>query len=218
MKAESKQIQLPDIFRSGLSLGEKVCIVAPGPNGKDHYHEIPQDFSIIVVNKGVLIEELNPNWWVISHTNTDWFQIADKQYTGIRVYNDCNAQSLGNAALVNSKDKIYTYSAEDEPLTENKVLPVKGCIRFGASVSAMAIQIAYNCGAAEILLCGVDMSGNSYWDKTENDEVEVQDLHGVVWDSVKRLNPLLKHMRNELNVNICTLSKTQLDLPFYLKK
>jgi hypothetical protein len=215
MKTESNQIKLPDILRSGISLGEKVCVVAPGPNGKDHYHEIPEDFSILVVNKAVLIEELNPDWWVISHTDTEWFPIADKQYTGIRVYNDCNTDSLSIAALLNSKDKIYSYKAEHKPLAEKLVLPVKGCIRFGASVSAMAIQMAYNCGANEILLCGVDMSGNSYWDKTENDETEVQHLHGEVWDSVKRLNPLLHYMRNELNVKICTLSKTQLDLPFY---
>jgi hypothetical protein len=62
----------------------------------------------------------------------------------------------------------------------------------------------------------VDMSGNEYWDKSENQDPSVLYLHGEVWDSVKRLNPLLKYLREELNVKISTLSKTKLDLPFYI--
>jgi len=98
------------------------------------------------------------------------------------------------------------------------VLPINGLIRYGASVSALAIQLAYNLGAKEILLCGVDMSGNSYWDKTENEDPEVLDIHGDTWSSVKRLNPLLHYLRTELNIKVSTLSESKLDIPYYTKE
>lgn len=217
MVEEVEEIELivPDIAASGLSLGEKVCVVAPGPNGKSHYHEIPDDYSIIVVNKAIMIEEVNPDWWVIAHADTSWFHTPDEQYTGIRVYSHGIQDYITEAAYKVSENLIYCFVAEEEPLQEEVVLPVEGCIRYGASVSAMAIQMAYNFGAKEILLCGVDMSGNGYWDKSENEDPNALEIHGEIWDSVKRLNPLLEYMQNELNVKISTLSKTQLNVPFY---
>jgi hypothetical protein len=212
---EKEEVQIPNIVNSGFTLGEKVCVVAPGPNGKNHYADIPDDFSIIVVNKAILIEEINPDWWVIAHADTSWFHIPDQQYKGVRVYSNGILDYITKTALTASEDNIYCFAAEKEPLQEEVVLPVKGCIRYGASVSAMAIQMAYNFGASEILLCGIDMSGNGYWDKSQNEDPEVLGVHGEIWDSVKRLNPLLHYMQNELNVNISTLSKTQLNVPYY---
>lgn len=210
--------KVSNIMDSGLTLKEKVCIVAPGPNGVNHYHEIPDDFFVIVVNKAILIDDVNPDWWVIAHTDTPWFGIPDYQYTGIRIYRDGILETITEMAKERSKNKVYYFSVEEEPLLEEVVLPVTGNIRYGASVSSLAIQLAYNFGAREILLCGVDMSGNQYWDKSKNEDPKVLSIHGKVWDSVKRLNPLLHYMRNELHVKISTLSKTQLDIPFYIKK
>ena len=45
-----------DLFQSNLRLPEKVCILAPGPNGKEHHGRIPADYEIVVVNKAVLID------------------------------------------------------------------------------------------------------------------------------------------------------------------
>ena len=205
----------PNILTSGATFGKKVCIVAPGPNGVNHYNAIPNDFSIIVVNKAVLIEALQPDWWVIAHDDTSWFPKADKLYRGRRIYRDAIVPNISETANKLSQNHIYQFETAEEHLQENKIWPVKGHIRKGASVSSLSVQLAYNMGATEILLCGVDMSGNGYWDRSENESPEALSIHGEVWDSVSRFNPLLNHMRNELGIQISTLSETQLDVPFY---
>ncbi|PHS04701.1 MAG: hypothetical protein COA88_13295 [Kordia sp.] len=211
-------MKILNVFDSNLTAGEKVCIIAPGPNGSQHYHEIPKDFTKIVVNKAIQIEEVKPDWWIIAHTNTSWFNKADRHYSGTRVYSYRALPSISKTALKMSADKVYFFYLEKEPLRDDIVLPINGLIRYGASVSALAIQLAYNLGAKEILLCGVDMSGNSYWDKTENEDPEVLDVHGDIWSSVKRLNPLLHYLRNELNIKVSTLSESKLDIPYYTKE
>lgn len=218
LSPRNKEKIIPNILHSSLSLGEKVCIVAPGPNGAKHYHEIPDDYSIIVVNKAIQIEAITPTWWVIAHTDTSWFEKVDRRYTGVRIYCDRALPTVTQTAMDLSKDKVYYFNLEKEPLQEDTVLPVEGCIRFGASVSALATQLAFNMGAREILFCGVDMSGNGYWDRTENEDPGVRYLHGDTWDSVKRLNPLLHYLRSQFKVKISTLSESKLDVPFYKKE
>ncbi|GAB5400984.1 MAG: hypothetical protein Aureis2KO_25690 [Aureisphaera sp.] len=206
---------IPDLIDSGKSFGKKVCIVAPGPNGADHYHRIPEDFSIVAVNKAVLIENLKPDWWVLAHNDTYWFPEADEYFTGNRVYRDVLVPEITKTAFTRSPERIYQFETAEDSLQPDKVLPLKGFIRKGASVSSLSVQLAYNLGATEILLCGVDMSGNKYWDNSENKDPSVLHLHGTTWHSVSRFNPLLDHMRNELGVTISTLSKTQLNVPLY---
>ncbi|MCJ8288568.1 MAG: hypothetical protein HRT58_00945 [Crocinitomicaceae bacterium] len=210
---------IPNVIDTGMTLGKKVCIVAPGPNGVNHYDEIPDDFSIIAVNKAILIDELTPSWWVIAHTDNSWFNTPDKTYSGVRVYNQSIVSHISETARMVSGDKVYYFPVDEkESLQEEVVLPVEGKIRTGATVAALAIQLAYNIGAREILLCGVDMSGNGYWDKSENENPNVLNLHGDTWCAVSRLNPLLDYMKNELNVTISTLSPSKLNVPFYTKK
>ena len=47
-----------NIYESDYRLPEKVCVVAPGPQGRHYYHQIPEDYSVIVVSKAVLIPEI----------------------------------------------------------------------------------------------------------------------------------------------------------------
>ena len=46
--------------------------------------------------------------------------------------------------------------------------PEEGVLRSGGSISAQAIQLAYWLGAKRIVLVGVDMTGDKYFDETEN--------------------------------------------------
>ena len=83
----------------------------------------------------------------------------------------------------------------------------------GASVSGCAIQFAYNFGATEILLCGLDMSGDAYFDGSLN----VHPNHGDIWPAVRYLNAMFNWLRLR-NVNVFTLSPTTLDAPEYDKR
>ena len=60
-----------DIFRTDFRLPEKVCILAPGPNGLGHYGEIPSDYEVIAVSKAVMIAEVpRKRLWMMCERGT----------------------------------------------------------------------------------------------------------------------------------------------------
>lgn len=199
-----------DVFDSDLHLPEKVCIVAPGPNGAGHYREIPSGFTVIAVSKAVLIPDLRPSLWMMNHVRQDWFAAADKSFTGIRVFKQDAAQE---SKLINSHHagERYSFDPPKDALGLESFVTVDGCIRIGATISACAVQLAYNFGAREILLCGVDMSGDGYYDGTLN----VHPHHGTTWPAAARLNVLIKWLTEHRGLKFSTLSPTKLDLPFH---
>ena len=196
-----------DIFQSGFRLSEKVCILAPGPNGRGHYGEIPADFQVIAVSKAVLIAEVRREIWMMNHVGQDWYDQANSKFEGVRVFM-YEAAMEAEPRLAGRKD-CYYFKPPDEALETEVRHPVDGFIRIGATVSACALQFAYNFGASEILLCGVDMSGDEYFDDTAN----LHPHHGETWPAVQRMNPLIRWMVEERGLKIFTLSPTKLDVP-----
>jgi hypothetical protein len=200
-------MQLPDIFASNFQLPSKVCVVAPGPNGKDYYNSIPSDFCVIAVAKAILIPEVHADIWMMTHSHQAWYPEADAAFSGVRIYSyDAAMRVLPSLA---GKKDCYYFKPHPELLDPHGVRSVEGVIRYGGTIVGNAIQLAYNFGAADILLCGADMSGDGYWDGTLNQERE----HGQVWDAVSYLNPLLEWLRSEKGINISTLSPTKLCVP-----
>jgi hypothetical protein len=198
-----------DVTESDLRLGRKVCIVAPGRNGRGHYERIPADFQIVAVSKAVLIPDLQPAIWIMTHSDQPWFAEANRSFHGIRVFSYDAALHAADA-LQDTPDCYYFVPPRDSFL-EPQVRPPDGIIRYGATVVACAIQFACIYGAAEILLCGVDLSGDEYFDGTVN----VNAHHGDTWPAVQRLQPLLAHLIDDKRLLIATLSPTRLDLPTY---
>ena len=204
-----------DVFRSRWRLPEKVCIVAPGPNGRGSYGRIPRDYLVLAVSKAVLIPEVHASVWLMNHIHQGWYPEASRHFRGIRIYGHTAAQEaeleMRQRAELGEKIECYSFTPPSEQLAVNTVLSVDGFIRVGASVSGCAIQLAYNFGAKDLLLCGVDMSGDQYFDGTAN----VQVSHGDTWPAVLRLNPLIRWMVLERGLQIRTLTPTRLDAPLY---
>jgi len=198
-----------NIFESDIHLPPKVCILSPGPNGRPHYGDIPDDCCVIAVSKAVLIPEVQADIWVMNHADQDWFEAANAAFEGMRVFRD--EAVLEAQAVLGEELPCYSFDALRGPLGLVIFKPVDQVIRSGGSVSGCALQFAYNFGAREILLCGVDMSGDSYWDGTVN----VQPQHGETWNVVKYLNPLIRWMIEERGIRIATLSPTRLAVAFY---
>jgi hypothetical protein len=198
-----------DIFDSSLRLPDKVCIVAPGINGRTFYASIPPEFYVIAVSKAVLIPDTEPKLWMMNHADQDWYPQANKRFEGIRVFGNRAIYDAGSS-LVETKD-CYSFT----PLGGEKSLghcpEVEGVIRTGGSVLGNALQFAYNFGAREILLCGADLSGDDYFDDTSN----IQPEHGEVWPMVTNLNPMIDWMIKIKGIEISTLSPTKLDVSFY---
>ena len=194
-----------DVSESGLRLARKVCIAAPGRNGRGHYQRIPADFQIVAVSKAVLIRELRPAIWMMTHSDQPWFLEANRGFHGIRVFSH-DAALHAALALQDTPNCYYFVPPRDSFLEPQVQKPLDGVIRYGATVSACAIQFAYIFGAAEILLCGVDFSGDEYFDGTKN----VNAHHGDTWPALERLQPLLDHLIDDKRMLIATLSPTKL--------
>ena len=58
----------------------------------------------------------------------------------------------------------HGYTLREDP----KFSPLEGMLRSGGSISAQAMQLAYWLGAKRIVLVGVDMVGDTYFDDTKN--------------------------------------------------
>jgi hypothetical protein len=200
-----------DVFRTAFRLPPRVCILAPGPKGRRHYGEIPDDYEIIAVSKAVLIEEVpRKSIWMMNHCTQDWFDLANAGFKGMRVFS-ADAFREARGKLDPAEDCFYYCQPPGDELVPETVSQVGGAIRYGTTVSGCGIQFAYNFGATRILLCGVDLSGDDYFDGTRN----VHAHHGEVWPAVQTINALCRWLAEERGVHVETLSETALDVPAY---
>jgi len=206
---ETPIINLPNVFESDFNLPPKVCIVAPGPNGKGHYAQIPADFCVIAVAKAILNPEVRADIWMMTHSHQDWYAEADAGFEGVRIYSYDAAMRV--LSSLSGRRIAITFKPHPDLLDPNGGSSIEGVIRYGGTIVGNAIQLAYNFGVTEILLCGADMSGDGYWDGTVNRER----VHGNVWIAVSYLNPLLSWLMNQKHIRISTLSQTRLDVPAY---
>lgn len=200
-----------NIFDSDFRAAEKVCLLAPGPNGRDHYHEIPADHRVIAISKAVLIPEVAAAVWVNPRVELDWFEEADRSFDGVRIF---HYQAAMKAQAENpERSDCYYFELEMDPavcLDPQEMRPlVRGMIRGNGSISGAAIQIAYHCGARELLLCGIDMSGDGYFDGSYT----LDQHHGETWWFTPRLNLLIRWLNQHGGCRVRTLSDTKLDVP-----
>ena len=200
-----------NIFESDFSLPKKVCILAPGPNGKAHYAEIPRDFCLIAVANAVLIPEVGPDIWMMNHADQEWYERAESSFEGICIFGDA---AMKIRPELPGKKVCYYFEPPVEPLNRDMSASIEGVIRIGGSIVGCALQLGYNFGAKEILLCGVDMSGDGYWNGTANTQVK----HGETWSTVERLNPLIRWLWERKGISVYTLSPTKLNVRRFVHK
>ena len=186
-----------------------MCVLAPGPQGRFYYDQIPEDCCVIAISKAVLIPEVQADIWVMNHADQDWFEQAYASFEGMRVFR--HEAIVEAQAVLGEPPACYSYQALRGALGLVVFKPVDGVIRSGGSVAGVALQFAYNFGAREILLCGLDLSGDGYFDGTVN----VDPKHGETWNVVQYLDPLVRWMVEERGLKIATLSPTQLAVPVY---
>jgi hypothetical protein len=196
-----------DVFTSDLALPPKVCVLAPGPWGQPYHRRIPPDHLILAVNKAVLIPDVPIAMAMNCHADQDWFPRAWADFPGTWVFGGAAVERA--RALETGGRLIYTFQPAPEMLDPREMRSIDGVIRYGGTVSGNAIQLAYHFGAREILLCGVDMSGVSYWDGATN----VRPDHGETWDAAPRLEVLIGWMIREKGLRIASLSPTKLRIP-----
>lgn len=198
-----------DILASSIRVPETVYIVAGGPNGIEHYHRIPKEGYVIVANKAILIPDIHPNMWVLNSMNRGvwlWIGKAHQLFDGVRVFRQSCVERIPRRIR---KKKHYTYVPNQGKDNKYNRRLDSNTLRSGGTVSGFAIQIAAHLGARKIVLCGVDMSGQSYWDgRTGNNK-----NHGEVWSYTDTVNRIIHDLQKEYNLSVSSLSPTQLHVP-----
>jgi hypothetical protein len=183
---------------------EKIQIVAPGINGVAHYDELDPKCLTIVVNKSIELPIRKDVWLVADYTQSttaEWF------FYGIQKHADIACLQKGYLADAHPNAR---WTFDPGPLIKTELVwpsPLPRTLRYGATVSGQAIQLAYWLGAKEIIICGMDFSGDSYFDgKSRN--VAPQYLS---WKIKKPMNKLIQWM-NSQGIKISSLSETALKI------
>ena len=202
--------QLKDVFEDKLQLPEKVCVLAPGPNGKAQWPRI--DCFTIAVNYAVHIGQ--PDMWIVADwwgIKTDWFPKIDKTYLG----NRCFSQNLILKRPADAIPADWSFRFTDgkrcvKPLGSGKYSPHPDELRPDGTSSGLSIELAARCGAREIAVCGVDFFGKKYYNNREGCFTRI-DRSGSWTPYLPFFNSLIAWVKAQ-GIDIYSLSETELDL------
>ena len=208
------------IFDSDFSLPQRLCILAPGPLGRHHYHEIPDGFGVLAVNKAVMIPDVQIDYWLVNLYDQAWFEQANAAYDGVRILWREDIDSARHTPSVEERLKAAygpnTYyffidypGLDDETMPHFALKDLEQTIMSGGTVTGAALQLAYHFGVREVVLCGADMSGDAYWDGSLSE----RGGHGAVWNSTRAVDFLIKEVLEKNGTCVSTLSPTRLDVP-----
>ncbi|HSW65411.1 MAG TPA: hypothetical protein VLH56_19195 [Dissulfurispiraceae bacterium] len=195
-----------DYFSSPLYQGlpPTVYVVGTGPNGKAAWSRIPDDAYVIAVNQAMLIEGIpDPALWVtfdrtLWHEPKPWWQAAldrSDDLGTIRLFGDVNAGRVYS-------DYSFKYAPHFHEDPRKTLL--HGVLRGGCNVAGCACQAAYWGGAKTIILCGIDMFGQVYYDGSVNPKVREEE-----WKWTHMFSQLLALIKAR-EVTVLSISPTAL--------
>ena len=152
-----------DIFTARFLFPDKVSIIAPGPNGKDHVDGLT-GFRL-AVNRAVLMPTYQPHMWIVADKTglkKDWW-IKTWNYPGIRCFSDRLQNELYKHIHADWRVD-YTFSYErlgkhDTPIPMTEYHPMPRRFQCSGTTSGLAVEMAARFGAKTIELCGVDFEG-----------------------------------------------------------
>jgi len=211
-QASVKQALPTDIFRhlDELALTDRIQIVAPGINGKNHYDHLDPECFTIIVNKACEIPGIRRDLWMVADPTPyhalvrgyiDWFAEGLKTCESIGCFN--------SLTMLEYFDKVkYTHEWAGE-IFDEFIEPMKNHIRGGLTISGMAVQMAYWLGAKDIVLCGVDLSGMYYFDGSERGTAA---QHHTAWVRILPLFQQLVDWVQARGVKVYSLSETALNV------
>lgn len=200
--------QLIDIFESGLDIDNRiVTIVGSGPNGAAHFGDIPPDSYKIAVNYSITAPIDFDMWGVVDYRclQYDWFWESLKSFDGVKVFEE----NIHEDAFVMPE----TYSVKmGRGLSLNEHQPIKNVIRTRSTVSGSMLQLVYHIAKrpVTVLLCGVDMKGNTYYDGSTNSDAKNTrfcSIHGG-------FSRMIESMQSD-RFRVYTLSPTLLRVPLW---
>ena len=206
-----------DIFRhlDRWAPADRVQVVGPGPNGKAHWHELDPRYVTIVVNKAVEIADIRKDIWLTSEgtaCRTHWFRYGVENHLDIACMSNSDLYKL-------HPDAPWTHELGGV-MGRGDVQPTPLLLRGGATITSMAVHLAYWLGAREIVLCGIDMGDNVYWDYDPtkplgSHENEVAEYKAGVYKDFSKYIPLMQELCDWLTadgIRVGTLSPSALQV------
>lgn len=194
-----------DIFNhfKDLKLTDEIYVIAPGELGASKYKKLNPHKFTIVVNKAIECP-VNADLWLACEPltgRTEWFKEHIKENKDIACF-------WSHYLYEEYPDINYTYEF-GPPLTKTSSECIWGLLRGRATVSAQAFQLAYHLGAKRIVLVGIDLKGNRYFDGSDAGQARPESA----WEWILPLfNPLIRWVESK-GVEVVTLSETALDVP-----
>src|SRR3990167_7173061 len=218
LQSDEKSGRANKSFLSNIfQMPKTVYVLGSGEKAHEAFNRIPKDAYVIACNKAVLIPRLireakfNVSVWVVADADAvkkDWFGIADRTFQGLRIFSDFAAQATDSYTSGTAEYLMFPLS---EPCRKPKWEPDEKGLRIGGTVGLTAVETAVRCGARKIYLCGFDMSGDTYFDGSEN----IDDRHGEVWPTTKGFDAAIKYFQRQ-GIKIYTLSETKLETPEFV--
>ena len=208
-----------------------IYVVSPGGFGRDHYDEIPKDAFVIVVNYAIRIpaycrengiRELKPTIWLCADRNLatapecHWFieelqAIIDADYPiGVK---DIRAGGpivpvFDSGFLGGIFQSVRVIFSHGKSIVRKQPQPIPGKLRGGLTISCQAVQLAYWLGAKRVVICGIDMYGDDYFDDRKTN---VSSRHDRIWSQISHFNRFVKWLKlNE--VEVVSLSRTAISV------
>ena len=200
-----------DIFELGDIFPRRVDVLAPGPNGKEHWSRLGP--WVMAVNKAIEIPVdadawMISDWWAVK---TEWFAPADKAFDGVRIFSEnLIGKRPADAAPADVSFRFLNGKSVTRPFgTAAYPPPLPDMFRPDGGVAATAVEAAARFGAKEIALCGVDMCDDKYFDGEISLSTECP--HKGEWQWTPFFNSLIKWVK-EQGVDIYSISPTALDV------
>ncbi len=205
-----------DILQSGFRPGRTAYILAPGPNGKPHWPEIPDNAFVIAVNQAIEIPGINKSIWLCADgtlPEKEWFRRNAAEL--LKAGNPLKDVALptpvfSEGVLLDTYQEVPYYFRHGRSLARPPWGCNPGVLRGGATIAAQAMQLAFHLEVKNIILCGVDMKGQHYYDGAETDNAQTP-RGREEWLASHWLNILIWWMVNR-KVKVKSLSPTALGL------
>jgi len=207
-----------DILKSNFIPAKTAVILAPGPNGREHWDKILSGTFVIAVNQAIEIKEVNKTIWLASDgtlPEKKWFDKAANEL----IASNYDLHDLDKPTPVFDSGKLlrsypdvkYTFE-HGGSLSKQPWGCFPGVLRGGATVAAQAMQLAYHLGCKKIILCGVDMMGKYYFNGGMIDNIQVPDNSaGKKWLALNWMQILVKWFK-ENGTEVNSISKTAINV------
>jgi len=205
-----------DILKCGFEFPRKVYVLGSGPKGNEHIGRINKGYFVIAVNQAIDIEGVHKSIWLCADRtlpDKQWFRnAADELIKSNHPLDDVESPTPvfdSGYLLEQYPDVPYTFD-HGRSITKPPYRPEPGVLRGGGTIACQAVQLAYWLGARRIILCGVDMMGDRYFDGGHTDNLQTK--FGKTWQATKWFNLVIYNL-DRMGCKVSSLSETKLKVP-----